>query len=304
MEQVLVLMSTYDGERYLREQIDSILAQEGVKVHLLVRDDGSKDNTCLMLDEYSQRYNNIDVVKADNVGFVKSFSKLIEMAQDYPIHADYFAFSDQDDVWMPKKLKIAVEYLSKIDQDKPLLFSSNSIYVDENMKELGLFHKEEPYRTKENVMIYPTEQGCSMVFNINAIKLYNFHKPNISWHDRWMVFICNFMGEMMYCHEPLFYYRLHGDNTLGDQLTLRKRIHNNFDIIVNNTRMEMRMIEEFYYSFEQNLTSSDVASIKVYLDYRKSIINKKALIMSPQFQRSLSLWNRFRKAILIIFNRL
>ena len=162
---VLVLMSTYNGERYLIEQIDSILAQERVDVHLLVRDDGSKDRTCEILDKYVLSHPNIEVVKAENVGFIKSFSKLIEMAQNTRIQADYFAFSDQDDVWMPHKLKMASDSLSHMDQEKPLLFSSNSMYVDETLNPIGLFHKEELYRTKENVMIYPTEQGCSMVFN-------------------------------------------------------------------------------------------------------------------------------------------
>ena len=80
---VLVLMSTYNGERFLKEQIDSILSQEGVDVRLLVRDDGSTDRTWEILEVYASGYRNIVITRGENVGFVKSFSALVRMALDY-----------------------------------------------------------------------------------------------------------------------------------------------------------------------------------------------------------------------------
>ena len=163
---VLVLMSTYNGEAYLRKQLDSILHQDKVKVHLMVRDDGSTDHTCDILVEYDEKYPNMEWQTSENVGFVRSFSILAEKALSFPGTIDYYAFSDQDDIWMPNKLKTACRYLDEADgKTTPLLFSSNSLFVDDNMSVLGTFHRETPHYTKQNVMIYPTEQGCSMVFN-------------------------------------------------------------------------------------------------------------------------------------------
>lgn len=301
---VLVLMSTYNGDRYLREQIDSILAQEDVEVQLLVRDDGSKDKTCDILDEYASQYENIKILKSNNVGFVKSFSKLLSIAQNYKHQLDYFAFSDQDDVWKPKKLKIACEHLSRMNQNLPLLFTSNSECTDKNMNILGLFHQKEPYRTKENVMIYATEQGCSMVFNKKAVELYNLHHPVISWHDRWMSFICNFFGEMYYTHEPLFYYRLHENNTLGGKTSLYQRLLNTFIIIAKKDRDSYPMIKEFYQLYETSLSDTDKKIIRIYIHYKNRLKYKWILITSQRFQENLIAWNRLKKSVLVIINRL
>ena len=96
---VLVLMSTYNGEKYLREQIDSILGQRGVEVSLLVRDDGSTDATLTTLDEYKES-GRLDYYCGNNLGPARSFMHLLQNAPA----SDFYAFSDQDDKWMDDKL--------------------------------------------------------------------------------------------------------------------------------------------------------------------------------------------------------
>ena len=105
MEKILVMMSTYNGEKYIREQIDSILHQKDVKVDIVVRDDGSKDNTQNILKNYSSKYKNIKWSQGDNVGPCKSFLELLYSSGEY----EYYAFADQDDYWYPNKLKAATE---------------------------------------------------------------------------------------------------------------------------------------------------------------------------------------------------
>ena len=95
-------MSTYNGEKYIREQLDSILAQENVDVSILIRDDGSKDATLSILDEYSKRDNLSYYVDSRNLGACNSFIDLIwHVSLDY----DYYALSDQDDFWLKDKFK-------------------------------------------------------------------------------------------------------------------------------------------------------------------------------------------------------
>lgn len=104
---VSVLMSTYNGAKYIREQIDSILNQKDVNVELLIRDDGSSDNTAEICKEYQKKNTNIRFYQGENIGVGKSFMELLKKAPE----ADYYSFSDQDDVWLEDKLSRAVKMI-------------------------------------------------------------------------------------------------------------------------------------------------------------------------------------------------
>ena len=105
MYEVAVLMSTYNGEKYLREQVKSIFQQEQVKVSLYVRDDGSTDNTIKIINELQKEYDNIFLIKGENIGWRRSFRYLID---NVPTKYEYYAFSDQDDFWLKRKLIRAI----------------------------------------------------------------------------------------------------------------------------------------------------------------------------------------------------
>ena len=103
---VLILVSTYNGEKYLPEQLDSLYAQEGVDIHILVRDDGSKDNTIGILKNYQGSKGKMTIIEGENIGAGQSFLALInEATTNYPDY-DYYAFCDQDDVWYGNKVVI------------------------------------------------------------------------------------------------------------------------------------------------------------------------------------------------------
>ena len=106
---VTVLMSTYNGERFLKEQLDSILQQQDVDVRLCVRDDGSTDGTMDILLEYADA---IELTIGNNFGVGNSFMSMVYSAN---LESDYYAFSDQDDIWMPDKLISAVDELKNIE---------------------------------------------------------------------------------------------------------------------------------------------------------------------------------------------
>ena len=301
---VLVLMSTYNGELYLRKQLDSILHQDKTKVHLLIRDDGSTDHTCDILKEYAEKYPNVEWQTSGNVGFVRSFSILVEKALSFSKPVDFYAFSDQDDIWMPNKLKTACRYLEEYDQNTPLLFSSNSLFVDDNMSVLGSFHKEAPHYTKQNVMIYPTEQGCSMVFNKSTLELYNSNPPVNAWHDRWVCLICNFLGKSVYCQTPLFYYRIHGGNMIGKKQKFWDRIVDDAKFFFTSDAKNSQMVEEFYQAFKLHLSEEDKGILNVFLHYKDYFRNKWKIVISPEYQRASSWQERMRKSVLLLFNKI
>ena len=166
MKSVQVLMSTYNGEKYLKEQIESVIAQTGVEVHLLIRDDGSKDGTLEILDQYKD----IEIVKAQNVGATRSFLELIKIAGNY----DYYAFADQDDVWDTDKLAIAVGKMAKF--EGPVIYSGNTRLVDENLS----FIRNEtlrPVTTLGSAIVKNYATGCTVVLNSELMKYLKVYTP-------------------------------------------------------------------------------------------------------------------------------
>ena len=129
VKKVQILMSTYNGEDYIREQLDSILAQSYPDVDILIRDDGSKDDTFVILKEYEERHSNIKAFQGENLGINKSFFELLKKSQ-----GDYIGFCDQDDYWLPEKIEKAVQQLERM--TGPALYCGAKTLVNENLEKL------------------------------------------------------------------------------------------------------------------------------------------------------------------------
>ena len=145
------MMSTYNGEKHLSEQIDSILNQKTEhELFLRIRDDGSHDKTCDIIEEYILRYpSQIELIRGKNVGYNASFFSLIQSASGF----DYYSISDQDDIWMPEKLQIACNEIDKIKDDIPVLYASTSYLVHDDMIPYGTTRKKERELTMLNTII-------------------------------------------------------------------------------------------------------------------------------------------------------
>lgn len=216
MKNVQVLMSTYNGGEYLKEQIDSIISQIGVEVHILVRDDGSKDETLEILKQYK----NIEIIEAQNVGATRSFLELITIAGDY----DFYAFADQDDIWDTDKLEIAVEALEQF--RVPAIYSGNTRLVDGNLN----FIKDEtlkPITTLGSALVKNYVTGCTAVFNSDLMKYLKMYSPiHVPFHDWWVNLVCLSIGGVsIYDSEPHMNYRQHGNNVVsGNESAWKKWI--------------------------------------------------------------------------------
>lgn len=157
---VNIVMSTYNGEKYIREQMGSLLSQTYENIEIYVRDDGSKDDTVKILKEYEES-RGIHVIEGKNMGFSASFFEVLAAAED----GDYWSFCDQDDVWFPEKVSLAVKWLDGQKQDKPLLYYSLSEMFDESGRSLGI---QEPPRGSlcfRRAMTGTFGVGFSMVIN-------------------------------------------------------------------------------------------------------------------------------------------
>lgn len=306
MKRVLVLMSTYNGEKYLAEQINSILHQTDVDVNILVRDDGSRDSTVQMLEKYSLRHKNIKYFLGENVGFVQSFSKLVCKAVDYG-DFDFYAFADQDDVWYANKLVTAVNSLQMKSNDKPHLFASNCMLIDGNGNNLHLLRNHALHYRMGNSLYSGSIQGCCMTFNRCALLLYAKHPPLTTYHDTWMLYICALLGDVEYDVAPLFGYRIHSNNALGmghnqDKGILRRIINR---LRGNHNRLFYNSSLEFKDKFKGELEAGSLKILDDYLIYRSCIAAKIRILSNKQYG---SLCNSFRTQLTfcknVIFNNL
>lgn len=220
MKRILILLSTYNGEKYISEQIDSLLKQKNVEIHVLIRDDGSNDNTVEVLR--SIKDNRISFISGNNLGACKSFFSLLrEASLDY----DYYALCDQDDVWLSDKLKVAVDHLDGFDVDKPSLYYSGQILTD---KELNIV-SEHKLDTKKSVYanwIFNQMAGCTAVFNRKLLEILKMHIPNnIKYHDVWCYKVCAaFNGNIYVDRNGRILYRQHGNNVVGMNTGIKGKI--------------------------------------------------------------------------------
>lgn len=210
---VAVLMSTYNGEKFVKEQIDSILEQQGdFSLDLYVRDDGSTDNTIGILKDYMKR-NKLYWYTGANLKPAKSFINLLWNCGEY----DYYAFSDQDDYWEKNKIQIGLKMLSG--HKDPALYCSNAELVDGQLNSLGRrVYKLKP-RTDFNTLICAGGLlGCTMIYNSalaqKIIKKEDY--PNMVLHDFYMAAVCvSLGGQIVYNENPSIKYRQHDSNAIG-----------------------------------------------------------------------------------------
>lgn len=217
MDKVLILLSTYNGEKYLPELIASLLEQKDVDLHVLVRDDGSKDDTLPYLETIADE--RVEYYIGQNKRAVGSFLELIQKASlDY----DYYAFADQDDVWQKDKVSTAVHKLSSVESKKPSLYYSGQIITDSNLNVLYKHNLDTKRSVKANC-IFNQMAGCTAVFNRTLLQeLQKYSPKNIYGHDVWCYRVCAALnGNIVVDSEGKILYRQHGDNVVGLQSGLK-----------------------------------------------------------------------------------
>ena len=207
-----VLMSTYNGSKFIKEQLDSIRDQkECGDIEVFIRDDGSSDNTISLINDYSNQYTmNISVYQGDNRGPSGSFLELIRKA---PV-ADYYTFCDQDDVWMPGKIASAEKALAPF--SGPALWISNYDVTDEKLNVIEEHALTEPEKDPLKALFYNNVPGCTMVFN--RALLIELQKMNISdfrMHDILALCVALISGEVIFDNTSYIYYRQHSANAVG-----------------------------------------------------------------------------------------
>jgi len=215
------MMSTYNGERFLRTQLDSILNQTGVDIHLLVRDDGSTDGSLEILREYSREDGRITVLEEENCGAIRSFYRLMDYAARQYSDFSYFAFSDQDDYWYPDKLSRAIS----MNSNHAVNYFYHSCYevVDAKLDEQFKSTVANTKGTLGEALISNQSIGCSEVFTYEVLaqsaRIIDYKlkdKKYYPYHDLWVYLVAlATKADVVFDSYCGLKYRQHGHNVIG-----------------------------------------------------------------------------------------
>ncbi len=343
MDKVVVLMSTYNGDRYLENQIESLMGQEGVEVEILARDDGSSDKTLEILEGYKKANSNDEAEKINqsfdyyvgqNLGPAGSFLDIMKHAPE----ADFYALCDQDDTWLPDKLKIAVEaikneirkrnnernscviegsssnknankmaadeHLAKNSvHDIPILYYGMPRFADNDGKLLkgpkGIYEKSLDF---PSCLIKSNSTGCTMVFNRALLELINSKTPGtITMHDEWLHKVCLAVGGILiYDEDGRILYRQHGGNTIGGQLSPWKVLKRYWKTVTEPDCIRSKCVRSVVDCFGDNMSPENRKMAEKVAFYKESFGKRIELLLDKEIKTEYPKRNvMFKIAVLL-----
>ena len=259
-----ILMATYNGETYIREQIDSIINQTYKNWVLLVRDDNSKDNTVSIIEEYEQKDSRIRLLrdKKGNLGFVRNFEELMANSLE-----DFIMFSDQDDYWIENRIEKYIEIITNLsseDMKKPLLIHSNSFICDKelNIKKEKFISNCAEDKEFDIVFFNYIVQGSTALINRKLVNLALPFSSKVTLHDRYLHLLAEFLGKRIFLNQSLMKYRQHDNNKIGASYSIVKKILKKK--YFNNEDREL--ILEIRNKYIENINKEKIMKIDDYLE--------------------------------------
>ena len=286
---VAVVMSTYNGEKYLSEQIDSILAQKDVHVELFIRDDGSSDSTRNIISDYTRRYGNVHANFGENVGAARSFVQALALASG----CEYYAFSDQDDYWESKKLASAVKLIRQNEnvqgKNLPILYYSNLNISDSRLNIIRKTKLESRVHSLGSVITRRSLAGCSMVINARLRELIESRSITDDMlaqnHDSFIVSLAYSIGGVVICDaEAYICYRQHGRNVAGSPLSLTGRIQKEWRNLKDDSGIEARIARAILEAYGGEIVPEARSTLETVAGYRENIISRLNIVFSPEFR--------------------
>ena len=290
MRKVTIIMSTYNGEKYIEDQIDSIFKQSDVDIKLIIRDDGSTDLTREIISKKIIEYKSIEMYfDGNNIGACNSFLWLLEKSND--IDSDYYAFCDQDDIWAPNKLNAAIKMIEKeeqINDSLPILYCSAVTFVDEDLNVIANSFINTDQITFERSIFDNRAIGCTLVFNKRLIqkylKYFNGYEKYIVMHDWTLVLLAHLIGKVVYDNNSYIFYRQHSNNVVGGTNIKKSFVNKLYHFYTrdiqkqNNSRT--KQLKFFQQRFKDNLSNEQYSFIDLFFEnYRRNILSRLFYIL-------------------------
>lgn len=282
-----ILMATYNGEKYIEEQINSIINQDFKEWNLLIRDDCSTDNTINIINKYVEKYpDKIKLIDnmGKNLGVKLNFGELMKHSK-----SKYCMFADQDDKWLPNKISLTLEKMKELEsnygEEKPILIHTDLKVVDKNLelidKSFWKYSYIDPSRnTLNKLLVKNTVTGCTMMINSSLKKLINFIPEECMMHDHWIALVASLSGIIYFIKEPTILYRQHENNQLGAKKKIKKK----------NFFRKRKLKYEFY------VEQADI----LYKEF-KNYLDKKNDRVLDDFTK-IDKYNFFKRRYILIIN--
>lgn len=300
---VQVLMSTYNGEKYLIQQVESILDQQNIDIQILIRDDGSTDGTLQLIKELARKYpQKIKFYSGKNIGYKRSFMDLLNKASD---RCDYYAFADQDDIWKNNKLSIAVDKLNIV-KYKYKLYASTVWITDANLKVLYKKDIDNFVNTFGSVLSRIRLAGCTYVFNrelLRIVKKIDFktvkenQRPS---HDGMVFTICKAIDGYVYVDKNAYilHRRRNSSVTSGGNGVI-KRVKHEYNLTFNSKDNVSFFAEELVSKLSDFIPRDNKLLLEEILNYKKKLKYKIKLLNDKKLDTGM-FWANLEAKIRII----
>ena len=302
LPKVSVVITTYNGEKYLREQLDSIYNQTLIPNEVLVVDDVSTDGTLLILEDYHQKKGLKYLINDKQLGVNKNFEKAIKNST-----GNYVALCDQDDVWLPNKIEVSLSKLREIENNMPACVSSQCINVDKNLNVLTqpAKLKKDTFGCKATLFLKGVSQGCSLMLNRKLVDAIQNIPSNGVMYDFYISAVAACIGEKYNISKPLMYYRHHESNVIARERKRKKsffkKILNRLNIWKNSTLFDSNRFSIFKIintQYSDRLTKESKEILHDLLKYQNdNTINKIRYIWNEDFYNKKT---RFEKILQLL----
>ena len=276
MDKIDILMATYNGEKYLKEQIESILNQTYSNFRLIVSDDCSTDNTRMILEEYQEKDNRIEIYYQDkNLGYIKNFEFLLNKVEN-----NFYMLSDQDDIWISNKIEKSMKTLKQENADLVfcdlMLINQNGERISDSFwKEKKFYNKIKKDKSRKGLRLNNYITGCTILSKKEFLKYILPIPKGTKYliHDYWIAIILSLKGKITYIEEPLVKYRQHQDNQVGYKMKSKEL--KNIDKI-RNMFIDVKIeLFDIYCKHDELFDTNERKMNQKALEYFKELKNVK-----------------------------
>ena len=298
-----VILCTYNGERFLREQLDSLQKQDSKDFKLFLFDDCSEDKTIDILQEF-KRNSHLDIEIFQNekkLGFCNNF---LNGLKSVPDTFDYYFFCDQDDIWLKHKISKSIEKLRNMNNLLPKLYCSRTLLIDKRQRVIGkspLFRKKPNFT---NAIVQSIAGGNTMGFNLLLKKALNEINTNVKSHDWLAYLVCSALdGEIFYDSKPTVLYRQHKKNSIGNNMFISSKLDRAHSFFIKNEfrgwvqkniiaienlkgieKSNFEVLETFKHLRRKELTVRVMSFFKSGI-YRQSLLGNIGLFIGSIFRK-------------------
>ncbi len=297
MSTIAIVMTTYNGEKFISEQIDSILASGYQDFELYIYDDGSKDSTMQILKDYEQRFpDKVHAIQNEsNLGVTVNFLNALSRTT-----TDYVMFSDQDDVWMKHKLACTLKRMrhmeAQLGKHTPLAVFTDAEVVDSELNTINpsFFASGHlnPRKTDLSHMLMENKLiGCTVMVNAALRKILQGSSlpKQARYHDWWIGLLASSFGKIGYVKEPTLYYRQHSENVVGDSgfmAYLKNRI-TQLHLQKEALQKLYRQAEEFLTLYGDQLTTENREIISQFVQLQQmSFLQRRLTLLHNGYLKS------------------